>query len=263
MRRNQWLIILLVAVFLLSCSLITPSSKILKIGYVKDAPPISSKYLVTDDFGNEYEDVLGYCGELKNYLENNLGGKYDKIELVEIPSYKDRFKRYKNISVELGASSITDTRAMQIKNKGGKFSIPFHDTYTKLLVNNNKIKDFQSNLPSNRIGIIQSTTTTVVEKIYTKAEFIEVSNRGEALENLKTGNIDAYASDEILLKSIQNELSTEKFSIFPQDGFFRFEAYGVVVYNDDQLLEKINEWIKYKDQIPEEQFLVLSPKNLN
>ncbi|RCJ35618.1 hypothetical protein A6769_18395 [Nostoc punctiforme NIES-2108] len=64
---------------------------------------------------------------------------------------------------------------------------------------------------------------------------------------VELNSIDAYISDEILLPSILKELETnskDSYSIEPKAYGFTNESYGVVVYDNETLLDRVNTWIK-------------------
>jgi len=213
------------------------SEPIIKFGYIKDSQPVSY-----ENYG-----VGGYCLRLKEYLEKT----YKFQEPDEIIPYTERFTRYKEITVECSANTISELRKQDdLTPRKGEFSEPFFTTSAKFLIRNSKRSLLNEAIPSFRIGVIGKTTSQkVVNSVYPTATAVPVIDRAEAIKKIKLDSqdpdsIDAYISDELLLESVLEELPPNLYSIEPKAYGFSRESYGVVVYDNQVLLNTINEWIK-------------------
>ncbi|MDM9585118.1 transporter substrate-binding domain-containing protein [Nostoc sp. GT001] len=149
--------------------------------------------------------------------------------------------------MECGANTISEERTQDLKKHQGVFSVPFFTTGAKFIIRNDKRHFLNETTPSFKIGVLGETTTEhVVNSIYPTAKLVPVIDRADAINKLESGYIDAYISDEILLPSILKELETnskDSYSIEPKAYGFTNESYGVVVYDDKLLLDRVNNWI--------------------
>lgn len=212
------------------------SQNTLDWGLRDTAPPVS----YTDNNGQ----LRGFCTELIDVLEKYLKEKNyveDGFKINREPiKHVNRFKRTSKheLDGECGPDSIrTDIQ-------GFKFSKPFVKTSTKLLLsraNKDKLGRLLNNQGEKlKIGIIQnSTTKTRVESYFnTSADVIVFPGRADALQALVSGNIDAFANDEIVLRGIlrDQDFSRNK-SYFISDVQIGSESYGLVLPDDD------DEWV--------------------
>lgn len=234
-------------------------------GYIEDAPPVSSKTV---------SGVSGYCKQLKEYLESQIWDLYPvpmqrsqrrtAFKDVAYPDTKEPITEViegQKRAIECGPNSINRERIKELMalEEGGKvsakYSNKFFTTSTKILIKESKLRNLEQSPENLKIGVLGNTTTQVIGKIYGTSHIKEVNDRSDAIEQLKRGGqadgIDAYASDEILLMGIRTDENFEKrkeFVIEPKIYGFTREEYGVVIYNDDRLRDKINDWISNDGQ---------------
>lgn len=152
------------------------------------------------------------------------------------------------------------------KSSYGKFK--YNHEYDQLKIGiigefHDKVKYKESNscsltLGGNNKANTNITTSSFVKSVFRNASFFPVVNRYDAFNCLKSGDIDAFANDEILLpyilKKLEDEASkedsfNEEFLIIPDIGGYTNEPYSIVVYgdSDDSLLKVINHWINSKE----------------
>ncbi len=228
-----------------------PGDKII-FGYIEDAPPVSIKSGAI---------VSGYCNQLATYL----GQQGLQLELVPM-QFSQRFRAFETIrdsviqekqpAIECGPSTKTIQREKDLeklneeKDVTSRFSNIFFTTSAKLLIQKSKLRDLNEHPENLKIGVLGSTTTQVIGQIYPTSNIRSVEDRTDAIGQLvqggQNGGIDAYASDEILLMGIRNDnefTKRKEFVIEPKLYGFTREEYGVVIYNDDSLRDKINDWI--------------------
>jgi ABC-type amino acid transport substrate-binding protein len=94
-----------------------------------------------------------------------------------------------------------------------------------------------SDLSGKKIGVIQNTTTIAQLKQRLKeslidAEIVIVPSRKEGMSRLNVGNIDAFASDQIvLIGQIIDSINPQGYSLM--NDVFSYEPYGFPVRRDD------------------------------
>ncbi len=238
-------------------------------GLRDNAPPVS-------DY-RDHNSWEGYCHIFLNSLEKRIKQQEGELNIINFNierktvSSGERFSGYagdERLDGECGPNTDNPNRRELIlkEEKDGQFSETFAITGAKILLKKANAKDFYSLQPfkSKKIGVIgKSTTNTFIGKIYQEAEIISVK-REEVVEKLINDSIDAYVSDEIILKGILNEMNFWQrinYIIVPKFTSLSYEKYGMVVYQstgkNQKLLKYINELIKDKydnDQENEYQF---------
>lgn len=115
------------------------------------------------------------------------------------------------------------------------------------------------------IGVQGATTNNqVIGKIFPTANIETVVDRPDAVNRLTTSDakrkIDAYTGDEVILIDLmkENQLS-DRFLIEPKPYGYTREEYGIVVYNDKDLLNSVNNWINEDGQEAKRQLDNKSP----
>jgi ABC-type amino acid transport substrate-binding protein len=251
-----------------SSSIAMPAKKQLVFAYIKDAPPVS--------FENRNSILDGYCGNLRSYLTNQ-GWNIEDISI----EYPERFKMLatKRLeitanqlpAIECGPSTITTQREKQLSSLAGGdkawFSNPFLTTSTKILVNKKSLNNLYKNPGVLTIGVQGATTNNeVIGKILHTARIEPIANRRDAVDRLTTSDasrrIDGYTGDEVILIDLMKENTKslgDGFLIEPKFYGYTHEEYGIVVYNDKDLLDTVNNWIDVDGQ---EARKLLNNKNL-
>lgn len=247
----------------------------LVFGYSLDGSPVSSTQIIQ---GHPTGKVLGYCGELADYLQQQ-GYQLSFREL----NFDQRFALFAQslegkAGVQCGPSSKTRTREAALNLAGanytGAFSKPFLVTSTKLLIRKDKLDALYTNPETLRIGILKAktggvpVTSELIEAVFATAQFIGLANRTEAVQYLTLlaedqRALDAYATDEVLLYNMLNvDIPLEQRANYriepPLQGYSR-EEYVLVSYNSSELVELLNTWIASSEAQAAAQALLPAP----
>ena len=223
----------------------------LNFGFREQSYPVSYEDPNSSSSPPEY---AGFCNtfsdeifeKLKIYLRQKLENqnlsyidinhKLSSLKLVKLPvhnfSQGGYYKRFDGITkgsidIECGTNSIRPDLA-EID-----FSAPFFQTGVSLLVKKSDLKKVSSNekdFGELKIGVVSgSTTHDWLKKVKNYQNFIAYKSRTEAISALKENSIEAYASDYIILKGIQDndkELVKE-YGIYPK--YLTVEEYGLAI----------------------------------
>ena len=229
---------------------------VLTVGVREDAIPFS--------YSNDSNNFEGYSVELMRLIHGRLEQELGKsIELQFKPvTVQNRFTSVQNGTVDLvcGADSITVEREQNVE-----FSIPYFTTGIQLLVQEEDVErldptrrteeEFQE-VTSETVSIafIQGTTTdTDFKPIYPAADWQILGSRTEGLERLKNNQIDAIASDGILLLGEiwkQGE-DMQMYRLIPQEPL-TFENYGCIFpHNNSEWSNIINSTITSSENTDE------------
>ena len=204
----------------------------LTAGTSKDALPFA--------YADKQGQLTGYSVDMltliKEQLESDLG-KDIKLELVAL-SPDERLPKIIEGSVDIvcDASSFTWERDRQID-----FSVSYGITGTRLLVKRGTKLWEPQTLVGKKIAALSKTTNELaVKQIEPQAQLVLVKDRAEAYAALKAGEIDAFASDGILLEGwLQTINNPEDFEIIS----YPYSKEGIacmVPENNSNFLDTVN-----------------------
>jgi ABC-type amino acid transport substrate-binding protein len=199
------------------------------IGYRTDASPLS--YENADGQPSGYSVDL--CRRIAAGVKKHLGMKDIETRFVAVTS-DERISAVVDgkIDIECGSTTITIARQEHVD-----FTLPTFVTGGSVLsLAATGIKTF-SDLSGKTVGVVKDTTTALQLRSYLEenlidAEVIVVSDRNEGMQRLNRGDVDAFASDQIVLVGqVIEALNPTQYALAEET--FSFEPYGFVVRRND------------------------------
>ncbi len=199
------------------------------IGYRTDASPLS--YENADGQPSGYSVDL--CRRIAAGVKAHLGKEDIEVKFVRVTS-DERISAVVTgkIDIECGSTTITLSRQEQVD-----FTLPTFVTGGSVLsLTKNGIHDM-SDLSGKKVGAVKDTTTVEQLRSYLQqnlidAELVIVADRKEGMKQLNRGDIEAFASDQIvLIGQIIEALYPKQYSL--ADETFSYEPYGFVVRRND------------------------------
>ncbi|NER06477.1 MAG: transporter substrate-binding domain-containing protein, partial [Okeania sp. SIO3C4] len=232
------------------------NENILNWGYSNGNFPVSSE-------DNRLQKPTGLCVDLMVLLESYLkdeglinNGFKIKPESVR---YQNRFdgtritdpSKPPKFDIECGANTTREDE------EGIVFSEHFANSKTKILILKSKKKLFNDVFDGKKwnnvnIGIINNSTSEAKVRTFfaNKISIQSFETKKEAIEALKSGEIDGFANDEILLTDILKEgeiPNSQEYVIYKEK--LGLEPYGLVLPADDSTWEEtINDFIRNNQQ---------------
>lgn len=203
----------------------------LTAGTSKDALPFA--------YRGENGELVGYSIDMLNLIVDQLETELDReidLELIALEP-KERIPELIDGDVDIvcDASSFTWKRDREVD-----FSFSYSSTGTRLLTKlGNDFWDAES-LAGKRIGALAKTTNErSIRLAQPKAQMVIFKDRASGYKALQNGEIDAFASDGILLESWLNNVSnSEDYQIM---GDYSREGIAcMVAENNSQLLNVVN-----------------------
>ncbi|MEL6927299.1 MAG: amino acid ABC transporter substrate-binding protein [Cyanobacteria bacterium J06600_6] len=203
----------------------------LTAGTSKDALPFA--------YRNEQGELVGYSVDILKLITRQLETEYGReidLELTALQP-KERIPQLMEGQVDIvcDASSFTWKRDRQVD-----FSFSYSSTGTRLLTKKGQDYWDGSSLANLRIGALAKTTNEkTIRRIQPAAEIVIVRDRAAGFNALRNGEIDAFASDGILLESwLQNVGDRQKWQIV---GDFSREGIACMIpENNSQLMNTVN-----------------------
>ncbi len=199
------------------------------IGYRTDASPLS--YENADGEPSGYSVDL--CRRIAAAIKSHLGENDIETKFVSVSSDKRISAVISGeIDIECGSTTITLSRQQQVD-----FTIPTFVTGASILSLAATGIQGMSDLSGKKVGAVKGTTTVELlrenlEENLIDATVVIVGNREEAMNRLNRGDIDAFASDQIvLIGQIIEAAYPKKYSLL--DETFSYEPYGFVVRRND------------------------------
>lgn len=241
MKQNSCAIILLLA-----AGLISPGSDLFAqgtegtlqkiartgeflIGFRTDASPLS--YENADGQPSGYSVDL--CRRIAAGVKAHLGDNDIEVKFVRVSS-DERIEAVVDgkIDIECGSTTITLSRQEQVD-----FTLPTFVTGGSVLtLAESGIKGL-SDLSGKKVGVVKGTTTVEQLQSYLQenlidAEVVIVGDRNEGMNRLNRSDIDAFASDQIvLIGQIIEAAFPKRYSLL--DETFSYEPYAFVVRRND------------------------------
>jgi ABC-type amino acid transport substrate-binding protein len=234
----------------------------IKLAYRSDANPFS--FMSPQGRPDGY--TIDLCKFIASSLERQLNRKL-AIEWVPVDSQN----RFDSIAagvadIECGSSSVSFARMTKVD-----FSNFIFMENTGLIVRiNSGISNF-GDLKGRRIAVIVGTTNeaAVVKEVQSRqfqTTVIRVKDRREGIAALRTGAVDSFASDKLLLigdptasgadyRMLPENLSTEPYALALPRGDWRFRAAVNLalsrLYSSPQILEFYRKWFAALGERPD------------
>jgi glutamate/aspartate transport system substrate-binding protein len=226
---------------------------IIRLAYRSDANPFS----FVSQQGKPDGYTIDLCKFITGSLEQQLNSKLT-IEWVPVNSQN----RFDSIAagvadMECGSSSVSFARMTNVD-----FSSFIFMENTGLIVRVNSGISSVGDLKGKKIAVIAGTTneaalTREIQRRQLQADLIRVKDRGEGIAALRSGAVDSFASDKLLLvgaanadgatfKMLSESLSTEPYALVLPRGDWRFRASVnkalSQLYSSSQILDIYRKW---------------------
>lgn len=202
-----------------------------RIGYNPDSRPLS--FVQNGQPAGYSVDI---CRSIAAAVREHL--KLPDMKVTYVPvSLARRFDAVVNgdIDIECGSSTITLGRMARVD-----FTlITFVTGATILSMADNRIATMQD-LAGKRVAVIPDTTTETALRAHLSenlidARVVRVEDSDEGLEKLQSGDVDAYASDQVVLIGDALKIldRNPKASFSFADELFSYEPYGMMIRRND------------------------------
>jgi len=211
------------------------ATRVIRLGYRENAIPFS--YLGPD------AKPVGYSLDLCQAIVLTLAAELDlptlRVEYVRVTA-QDRIERVRSgaVDVECGSTTITAQRQREVA-----FSPVIFITGTRLAVARaSTIRDI-ADVARRRVAVIAGTTNETAMRELDRLRglgvtFVVANDYRDALALLGSGNVDAFAADDVLLRGLLAETGrTRDFRLIGE--MLSFEAYGLMYPRDDSALAEI------------------------
>ncbi|HEY9639166.1 MAG TPA: amino acid ABC transporter substrate-binding protein [Coleofasciculaceae cyanobacterium] len=194
---------------------------VLNAGTRTDAPPFA--YLDAEG------QWVGYSLEMLYLIQAGLEQQLNRqvqLNLVEV-NMADRISKVKQREIDIVCSSTSLTANRELQSD---FSVGYFQTGTQFLTK----KGHVPSPPELRIGVVRGASNEYpLESQFRLAKLMRFANRAEGLQALTVGQIDALASDGILLEGLRQTLPyPEEFEIVPAQPF-NLEVYACALPQGD------------------------------
>ncbi len=234
----------------------------IKLAYRSDANPFSFVSLQGQPDGY----TIDLCKFIASSLERQLNNKLT-IEWVPVDSQN----RFNSIAagvadIECGSSSVSFARMTTVD-----FSSFIFMENTGLVVRTNSGISSFGDLTGKKIAVIVGTTnesalTREVQRRQLQTAVVRVKDRREGIAALRSGAVDSFASDKLLLigalaadvadyKMLPENLSTEPYALALPRGDWRFRAAVnkslSQLYSSPQILDIYRKWFAALGERPD------------
>ena len=200
-----------------------------RIGYRESEPPMS---FVDKDY-NPAGYSIDLCIRIVNEVKQTLGNKDISIKYIPVTA-ADRFQAIAEDKIDIlcGSTTKTISRAELVD-----FTQHTFVTGASLLSLRKDPIEGISGLQGKKVAVVKETTTidhlaTALKDAVIDAQVIAVNSASEGMKALKSGEVHAFASDQVVLigLALTNE-GNEEFSI--AEDVFSFEPFAMAVKQND------------------------------
>jgi len=237
-------------------------SKIIRLAYRLDANPFS----FVSPQGQPDGYTIDLCKYIAGSLERQISAKL-AIEWVPVDSQN----RFDSIAagvadIECGSSSVSFARMTKVD-----FSSFIFMENTGLMVRVNSGIDSFADLKGKKIAVIIGTTneaavTKEIQRRQLQTTVVRVKDRREGMTALRSGVVDSFASDKLLLigapnadgaayKMLPENLSTEPYALALPRGDWRFRAAVnkalSQLYSSAEILDIYRKWFAALGERPD------------
>lgn len=204
-------------------------SETIYIGYRKTEVPMSFLSKDRQPVGYTIDLCTLIVQEVRSTLKNpNIAVKYVPLNA------SNRFKALENNSIDILCGSTTKT--LSRSERVDFTQLTFVTGATLLSLKNDKVNDI-ADLEGKRVAVGKDTTTldalkTTLKKAGINAKIIVISTPSDGINALLNGNVDAFASDQIILiGQLLTHKDSEKFAL--ADSIFSYEPFALAVRKND------------------------------
>lgn len=198
----------------------------IRLGFRESSPPMS----FLDQDGKPAGYSVDLCKRIAIGVKNKIG-KEVAVEYVAVTA-KNRFDALVNNKIDIlcGPTTKTLSRAERVDFT----QLTFVTGASLMTMPGKEIRDL-SGFNGKKIGVGRATTTEKVLKkmlkeSLTDAEVVLVSSSAEGVEALKSGEIDAFSADQVVLIGLAMT-SGEKFAIASE--VYSYEPFALAVRRND------------------------------
>jgi len=212
-------------------------SKTVAVAYRSDAVPFS--------FADASKDPNGYsielCRRVVAAIGQQIGAEGIQIKWVPV-TVQNRMETIAKgqADMECGSTTATLSRMKQVN-----FSSFIFVDGTGLLIRSDSTARGVTDLAGKKIGVIPGTTNEkavneALKRNVVNATIVPLKSREEGLTKLEDGEIDAFASDKVLLMALAPKAKDpKKIALLTED--LSFEPYAITLpRNDDNFRLAVN-----------------------
>ena len=202
-----------------------------RIGYRTDARPLSF-----EENGEAAGYSVDFCRRIAAAVREHLGLTDMQVTYVPVAT-EDRIDAVVDgdIDIECGATTVTLGRQERVD-----FTLmTFVTGGTVLSMSGNRVASL-ADLAGRRVAVIEGTTSAAALQAHLSenlidAEVVMVADRGEGMVKLQDGDVDGFASDQIVLmgEAMEAVAADPNLSYSFADELFSFEPYGLMVQRND------------------------------
>ena len=202
-----------------------------RIGYRTDARPLSF-----EENGEAAGYSVDFCRRIAAAVREHLGLSNMQVTYVPVAT-EDRIDAVVNgdIDIECGATTVTLGRQELVD-----FTLMTFVTGGTILSMADDRVSSVADLSGRRVAVIEGTTSAAALRAHLSenlidAEVVVVANRSEGIAQLRDGDVDGFASDQIVLlgEAMAAVEQDPNVSYSFADDLYSFEPYALMVRRND------------------------------
>lgn len=197
--------------------------------------------LVPYSYLNDKEQWVGYSVDILNILKTELEkqiGKPITIRVVPQEGYGGNLTP-QVLSHEVDI--VCETQFTWERDRYVDFSLSYSISGIRLMAPTSKQLGSPESLVGKRVGVAENSIgSQVMKKVQPRATLVAFKSVEEAIEQLKSGQVDAIAGDTVIMTGLKQKLNLTDLQISPKEPYARYGMACMVPENNSTFLRLVN-----------------------
>ena len=182
---------------------------------------------------NQKEELDGYSIDIVKLIQKKLEeelGKTIEVDFVETQSVAEAFPKLLSGEIDIACNTVFTWQ----RDEYVDYTIRYGLSGIRLLVPSRR----GSNSFANRkIAVSPAAYAQNAMKLaHPQAILVPMTSMPEAIEALKSGEVDALAGDSVILEGVRQQISPNDYKLFPKEPYGRYGVACIVPENNSTFL---------------------------
>jgi len=196
--------------------------------------------IIPYSYVNDKEKVVGYSVDVIELIRQELQRKLNRPVTVEFKLINDADELIQKVSegqVDIACSSqFTWQREDYVD-----YSLPYSLSGIRLLVKKDTLTGTAESLSGKRVGVVPNSMGQVaMKKVQPKAVLVPFKEVDEGIAQLRSGKIDAFAGDSLVLAGTILKSDATGFTLVPVQPYARYGVGCMIPQNNSILMNSVN-----------------------
>lgn len=185
-------------------------------------------------------ELVGYSVDIANLVRVEVEkflGKEVVLDIVEVNDFSDRLAQIRNDQIDFTCDVVFTWERDQVAD----FSLSYSISGVRLLTQATSELNDSSSLAGKKVGVVPSPLVQAAMKLtYPDATPIELESYEAGLDALEQGEVDALASDSVILAGYTQPRGADNYKLFPAEPLVRYGVACMVPQQNSAFLNLVD-----------------------